>query len=321
MKAQPLAIVLDGYSMDPGDLDWSPLGKLVALQRYDRTPPDQVIERARHAEILIINKIVLGTQEMDQLPQLKCVCITATGYDNVDLQAAKEREIAVFNVSGYSTESVAQHVFALLFALTNRVEGHHRSVQKGEWSAKGDFSYTLHAVPEVAGKTLGIVGYGKIGKRVAAIGHAFGMNVLASRRSTAPAEEAFVKILPLEELLQQSDVISLHTPLTQQTRGLINSERLATMKKSAYLINTGRGALIEEPDLREALRSGEIAGAALDVLTQEPPPSDHPLLDAANCLLTPHMAWASFEARKRLLAGTTENVRAYLESNSRNRLV
>lgn len=320
MNDKPATVVLDGFTMDPGDLDWSALEELTDLKRYERTQSSQIISRSVDAEILIVNKIVLRASELDQLPNLKCICITATGYDNVDIQAASGRGIIVCNVSGYSTESVAQHVFALLLALTNKVESHHQSVTSGDWSTSEDFAYTLHKVPEIAGKTLGVIGYGKIGKRVAAVGHAFGMKVLATRKSSAKAEEAFVRICDLEEVLNNADVISLHAPLTPETHELINQDRLAIMKNGAFLINTGRGALVQENDLLEALESGHLGGAALDVLSQEPPPADHPLLSAPNCIITPHMAWASFDARKRLLAETTENVRGYILGTPQNQL-
>ncbi|MCB0704875.1 MAG: D-2-hydroxyacid dehydrogenase [Saprospiraceae bacterium] len=314
------AVVLDGYTLNPGDLDWKPLESTVNLTVFDRTPAHQVIERAAPADIIILNKVRIGEAELKQLPDLKAIFILATGYDNVDIKAAAKRHIPVHNVSGYSTESVAQHVFALIFALTNKVELHHQSVQAGKWSQSPDFSYTLAPIPELAGKKLGILGFGKIGKRVAEIGQAFEMEILVTRRSLRHDRIPGVNFVDQQELFAQSDILSLHIPLTDQTNGIVNKANLGTMKKGAILINTGRGGLIIDQDLKEALESGQIAGAALDVLREEPPAVDHILLGVANCLITPHIAWAGFASRKRLLEETAINISAYLKGTPRNQV-
>ncbi|MBR9922707.1 MAG: D-2-hydroxyacid dehydrogenase [Bacteroidetes bacterium] len=314
------AVVLDGYTMNPGDLSWESLKEISDLSVYERSPADQVIERAKEAEIILINKIRIGKDQLDQLPNLKAIFITATGYDNVDLEAAAKRSIPVCNVSGYSTESVAQQVFAMLLAITNKVQLHHESVSRGDWSRSDDFSYSLGTIPELAGKTLGIFGFGRIGKRVAEIGQAFDMQILANRRSTRHDRMPGVSFADRQELFQQSDVISLHVPLTDETQGLINKNSLSLMKKEAILINTGRGGLIVEQDLRDALQNGTIKAAALDVLSSEPPPADHPLIGLPNCLITPHLAWAGFASRKRLLEETVLNIKAYQKGSPRNQV-
>ena len=319
-KLSPSAVVLDGYTTNPGDLSWEPLHQICKTEIYDRTPAALVPERAAEAEILIINKIVLGEVQFDQLPKLRCICITATGFDNVDVAAARQRNIVCCNVSGYSTESVAQHVFALILALSNRVEAHNASVQNGDWAASPDFAYTLSPIPEWKGKTLGIAGYGQIGQRIAEIGLAFGMRILANRRSKKEGWSGPIQFVDIEQLFRESDILSLHMPLTAETKHIVNAQRLAMMKKGALLINTGRGGLIHEADLKHALQQGTIGGAALDVLSQEPPPADHPLIGIKSCLITPHIAWAGVASRQRLLNETILNVKAFLDGKLRNEL-
>jgi glycerate dehydrogenase len=304
-------IALDGRTLNPGDLSWEGLSTCGEYEIHDFTPEEQVVERGRPADILLVNKVVLGKDELAQLPNLKCICVTATGYNNVDLQAARERGIPVCNAVGYSTDSVAQHVFALLLALTNKVYQHHISVQAGEWQRSDDFAYTLHTLPELAGKIFGIYGFGRIGQRVADLAQAFGMKILATHKHPERDARPGVEFVSLEELFERSDVTSLHAPLSEANREIVNAQLLQRMKSTAYLINTGRGGLIQEADLKLALQEGQLAGAALDVLSTEPPKQGNVLISAPNCILTPHLAWASLEARQRLMDITLNNIRAF----------
>jgi glycerate dehydrogenase len=304
-------IALDGRTLNPGDLSWEGLSTCGEYEIHDFTPEEQVVERGRPADILLVNKVVLGKDELAQLPNLKCICVTATGYNNVDLQAARERGIPVCNAVGYSTDSVAQHVFALLLALTNKVYQHHISVQAGEWQRSDDFAYTLHTLPELAGKIFGIYGFGRIGQRVADLAQAFGMKILATHKHPERDARPGVEFVSLEELFERSDVTSLHAPLSEANREIVNAQLLQRMKSTAYLIKTGRGGLIQEADLKLALQEGQLAGAALDVLSTEPPKQGNVLISAPNCILTPHLAWASLEARQRLMDITLNNIRAF----------
>jgi glycerate dehydrogenase len=309
--------VLDGFTLNPGDLDWSPLQALGELSLYDTTDEASLLHRAQGCRILLVNKVPISREAMSALPDLACIVVTATGYNNIDVAAARALGITVCNAVGYSTEAVVQQVFAMLLALTNRVESHHQSVLAGDWSAQAHFCYTLGQIEEIAGKTMGIFGYGSIGKRVGELARAFGMEVLAYRRH--PADDG-VRYVSLQELFAESDVVSLHAPLNEASLDIVNLALLRSMKPSAFLINTARGGLIRENDLRLALDSGMIAGAALDVLSIEPPSPNHPLLGARNCLITPHMAWASLQARKRLMAISIRNVAAFLEGTPINRV-
>ncbi|MCI4646983.1 D-2-hydroxyacid dehydrogenase [Phaeodactylibacter sp.] len=304
-------IALDGRTLNPGDLSWEGLSNFGEYEIHDFTPKEQVVERGRPADILLVNKVVLGKNELAQLPNLKCICVTATGYNNVDLQAARERGIPVCNAVGYSTDSVAQHVFALLLALTNKVYQHHISVQAGEWQRSDDFAYTLHTLPELAGKIFGIYGFGRIGQRVADLAQAFGMKILATHKHPERDARPGVEFVSLEELFERSDVISLHAPLSEANREIVNAQLMQRMKSTAYLINTGRGGLLQEADLKLALQEGQLAGAALDVLSTEPPKEGNVLISAPNCILTPHLAWASLEARQRLMDITLNNIRGF----------
>jgi glycerate dehydrogenase len=304
-------IALDGRTLNPGDLSWKGLSTFGEYEIHDFTPSEQVVERGKPADILLVNKVVLGKAELSQLPNLKCICVTATGYNNVDLQAARERNIPVCNAVGYSTDSVAQHVFALLLALTNRVYQHHISVQAGEWQRSDDFAYTLHTLPELAGKAFGIYGFGRIGQRVADLAQAFGMKVLATHKHPERDARPGVEFVSLEALFERSDAISLHAPLSEANREIVNAQLLQRMKPTAYLINTGRGGLIQEADLKLALQEKQLAGAALDVLSTEPPKEGNVLISAPNCIITPHLAWASLEARQRLMEITLNNIRAF----------
>jgi glycerate dehydrogenase len=304
-------VYLDAHPLNPGDLDWEPLRAIADLTLYDRTTPDQLIDRARAADGLLVNKIRFDRATLMQLPNLRYLGVTATGYDIIDTAAARNLGIVVTNVGGYSTESVAQLTFALLLELAQHVGLHAQSVRAGEWAGCPDFSYTKTPLVELAGKTLGIVGYGSIGSRVADIGRAFGMRVLVNRRQTAQAAPDGVAFVDRETLFAESDVVSLHCPLTPDTRAFVNKSLLARMKPTAWLLNTSRGGLLHEADVADALNAGRLAGAGLDVLSVEPPRPDNPLLTARNCLVTPHIAWASREARQRLMAEVVKNVQAF----------
>lgn len=334
-------VVLDGYTLTPavpgepcpvGEPDWAPIQALGQLTVHARTDASEVIKRSQDASALLTNKTPLTAATIGQLPGLKYIGVLATGVNVVDLEAAKRAGVTVTNVPGYSGDAVAQHVFALLLALTNRVAEHNRAVHAvggsesgdesrgdscgnsggGGWANCPDFCFTLGPIPELAGKSLGIVGAGDIGRRVAKIAAAFGMKILIHSRTKrdigVPAEW-----VSADDLFSRSDVVTLHAPLTDQTHHLVNAERLATMKPTAYLINTGRGPLLDEQAVADALASEQIAGAAVDVLSTEPPPADNPLLIAPNCLITPHNAWAAVEPRHRLMQIAADNLRAFLE--------
>ncbi len=312
-------VLLDGYTLNPGDLDWAPLQEMGEFTVYDRVKPEEIVEKAKGAEILLTNKSKLTAEVLEQLPELKYIGVTATGYNIVDTEAARKRNIPVTNVSDYSSRAVAQHTFSLLLHFTNDVARLGESVRQKQWAQSPDFCYSFSPLTELSGKTLGLIGFGSIAKEVAKIGHAFGMRVIAHRRSEKPALGfEFVEIMPLEAVFRESDVLSLHCPLTEETEGIINAERLSWMKPTAYLINTGRGPLIVEQELADALNQGKIAGAGLDVLSVEPPSIDNPLQEAKNCVITPHVAWLAFEARRRLLQMTADNIKAFLNGTPIN---
>jgi glycerate dehydrogenase len=312
-------VVLDGHTLNPGDLSWSELEALGTCTVHARSSPSDVIERAGDAEIVLTNKTRIGSGELAGMARLRYVGVLATGHDVVDVSAAVARGVVVTNVPAYGTESVAQLTFALLLELCNHVGLHAEAARAGRWSASGEFSHRERPLLELAGRTLGIVGLGRIGGAVATIGLAFGMDVIAVSSRPAPAGTA-VRVLPLEAVLEQSDVLSLHCPLTPATARLIDAPRLARMRPHALLINTARGGLIDESALLAALQAGRLGGAALDVLSSEPPPPNHPLLHAPNCLVTPHIAWATRAARARLLAIAVDNVRAFLAGRVQNRV-
>ncbi len=300
----------DAYTINPGDLDWQSLNALGDVRLYDRTNPDELLDRIRDADAVLVNKVKLNRQTLAQLPNLRYIGVTATGYDIIDMDAAREQNIVVTNVKGYSSDSVAQLTFALLLELVLHVGRHNASVQAGDWVRSADFSYTKSPLIELAGKTLGLVGYGDIGGRVAAIGRAFGMRVLVNRRNTDEPEDG-ITLVDRKTLFAESDVVSLHLPATPETTGFVNADLISHMKPSAFLINTSRGTLLNENDVAQALNENKLAGAGLDVLSVEPPKADNPLLTAKNCLLTPHIAWASYEARVRLMQAVVENLRAF----------
>jgi len=304
-------VILDAYTVNPGDNPWTPLAELGELSVYDRSSPSEVVARAAQADVVLTNKTPLAQSALEQLPELRGIAVLATGVNIVDVAQATALGIPVCNVPSYSTASVVQHTIALLLELCHKVSLHDASVHAGDWQRSPDFSYWKSPLLELAGKTLGVVGYGAIGRRVADTARALGMSVCAARLSSSPALDG-VPRLSLNELFRSADVISLHCPLTAQTEGLVSAERLALMKPHALLLNTARGGLIDEAALRAALDSGVLAGAALDVLSTEPPSAEHPLLAAKNCVLTPHLAWTSLPARQRLLATTVDNVRSIL---------
>lgn len=311
-------VVLDGHTLNPGDLSWDALQALGTCVIHERTAPAEVVQRARGADILLTNKTVLDAATLRQVPGLRYIGVLATGYNVVDTAVARQLNIPVSNVPAYSTRSVAQLVFALLLELTLQVGHHAQSVARGDWARSPDFSYWHHPLTELEGRTMGIVGYGRIGQAVADLARAFGMAVLVHNRTPPRDLPAGVDATDLETLLRKSHVISLHCPLTNQTRHLMNAERLGWLRADALLINTSRGPLIDEPALRQVLDEGRIAGAGLDVPSVEPPSADHPLIGARNCLITPHIAWATQAARGRLMNTAVANVRAFLEGHPQN---
>ena len=308
-------VVLDGYGLNPGDLSWSGWEALGELKVYDRTSPSELLERSEGAEVLITNKTLITANDMALLPELKYIGVLATGYNVVDIDEAKARGIVVTNIPAYSTASVAQMVFAHILNITQRVGYYADENIRGRWTNNADFCYWDTNLVELDGKKMGIVGYGNIGKATARIALAFGMEVLAYTSKEQKDLPQGVKKATLDELFAESDVISLHCPLTPDTKELVNANRLKTMKPSAILINTGRGPLINEQDLADALNEGRIAGAGLDVLSVEPSVAGNPLLSAKNCFITPHIAWATKEARTRLMDIAINNLRSYQEGN------
>jgi len=312
-------VLLDAYTTNPGDLSWEPIESLGTCTIHDRTPDAETVARCAGAEIVVTNKTVLDRRTIESLPGLRAIALLSTGTNVVDLAAARDRGIPVMNVPEYSTPDVAQATFALLLELTNRTGHHAALVRDGAWSRCEDFCFWEGTLVEIAGLTLGIVGYGKIGRAVAAVARGFGMKLVASRRtSTGHAADDGTPLLDLDTLFAESDVVSLHCPLTPESTKLANAARIARMKPTAYLINTARGGLVDEPALAEALRAGRIAGAGLDVLTMEPPAADNPLVSAPNCVITPHVAWAAKKARERLIREVAENLRDFLAGRDRN---
>jgi glycerate dehydrogenase len=311
--------VLDGHTLNPGDLSWEPLQQFGECRVFDRTSPDEVVSRAAHSEIILTNKTVISRATLRQLSALRYVGVLATGYNIVDTEAAKELGITVTNVPGYATTSVAQMVFAHLLNLSVGLGPHAESVRGGQWAISKDFSYWMTPLIELSGMTMGIVGYGQIGRATARLATAFGMGVLVSdRKEVEFSQEEAVRRVTMDDLFMQSDVVSLHCPLTPETRGLVDETRLSLMKPTAFLINTSRGPLIDEDALARALNEGRIAGAGLDVLSVEPPSANHPLMSARNCYITPHIAWATKAARTRLLGVVVSNLKAFLSGSPMN---
>jgi glycerate dehydrogenase len=309
-------VVLDGYTLNPGDLSWEGLFALGDCHVYDRTPADCLVERARDAEILLTNKTVLNRDVLVRLPALRYIGVLATGYNVVDVAVARQRGIPVTNVPTYGTRSVAQMTFALLLELTQHVGHHAWTVREGRWSSSEDFCYWDYPLIELDGLTMGLIGLGRIGRATGELARAFGMRVLGHDPMVPPVEE--IEATDLEHLLRSSDVVSLHCPLTEHNQHLIDARRLAMMKPTALLLNTARGPLIDEAALADALNSGRLAGAGLDVLAIEPPTVDNPLLQARNCLITPHIAWATRAARSRMMNTVLANIRAFLAGRAEN---
>jgi glycerate dehydrogenase len=305
-------VITDGYTLNPGDLSWEALHQLGEVKYYDRTSPQEMIQRCKEAHVIVTNKTPVTAETIKACPHLKLIAVTATGYNIVDVAAAGKAGVPVCNVPIYGTHSVAQHTFALILELTNRVGQNSQRVSNGEWSEAKDWCFTSGPLIELLDKTIGILGLGRIGEQVARMAEAFGMKVIYHNRS--PKKVGW-KSRTVRELFKESDFISVHCPLTGENEKFINKQLIATMKPKAFLINTSRGQLIDEEALAEALQKGVIAGAALDVLSKEPPPKGHPLVGLKNCLITPHNAWLSFEARKRMMTTTVENIQEALKGS------
>ncbi|MBR1903358.1 MAG: D-2-hydroxyacid dehydrogenase [Bacteroidaceae bacterium] len=313
-------VELDGYAANPGDLSWDGLRELGELTVYDRTAPEDVLERAKGAQVILTNKVVITEELMDKLPDLRYIGVLATGYNVVDIPAARKHGIIVTNIPAYSTMSVAQMVIAHLLNITNQVALHSDAVKQGEWQRNKDFSFSLTPLIELDGKTLGIVGLGNTGTATARIAQSLGMRILAysSKSADALKEMGIEKADSYEQLFREADVLSLHCPLTEETHHLVNAERLKLMKPTAILINTGRGPLVDEAALADALNEGRIMAAGVDVLQEEPPRNGSPLINARNCYITPHIAWATKAARERLLNIAVANVKAFMEGKPQN---
>lgn len=311
-------VILDGYSVNPGDLSWEELEACGELTVYDRTNTEDILKRTKNADAILTNKVVISSEIIDKLPNLKYIGVLATGYNVVDIEAAKKHGITVTNVPAYSTNSVVQMTFAHILNLTNRVAHYAHENRKGKWSASPDFCYWDTNLGEIAGKTLGVVGLGNIGYKVACIARDFGMDVFAcTSKNSADLPDGIQKVT-FNGLLGISDILTLHCPLTPQTKEMINKDTLSQMKRGALLINTGRGALVNDKDVAQALCEGQLGGYGADVMTQEPPKPDNPLLSAPNAYLTPHIAWATLEARKRLVSIASANVAAFVQGSPKN---
>lgn len=309
------AIVLDGHTLNPGDLDWNSLNELMPCTIYPRTAPEEIVSRCQGATAVLTNKVPFSRETLEQLPDLKYIGILATGYNIIDIKAAQEKNIIVSNVPGYSTQSVAQLVFALILENCHHVGLHSQLVHEGAWAESEDFSFSKRPLISLSGLTMGIIGFGAIGKAVAQLACAFGMKVLVSTRSPQSHSEPAVQFTDLTTVFQKSDVVSIHCPLTPETHHLVNEKRLTEMKSTAFLINTGRGPLVDEAALADALQNKKIAGAGLDVLSSEPPSSSNPLWGLDNCYITPHFAWATSSARKRLMHEAIQNLKNFINGN------
>lgn len=311
-------VILDGFTLNPGDLSWNEFEALGEVIVYDRTSKDEILERSKDAEILITNKTPIDKELIHNLPKLKYVGVLATGYNVVDIRAAAERNIVVTNVPAYSTKSVAQMVFALILELAINVGLHSEAVRRMEWSRSPDFSFWKTPLIELDGLTLGIIGYGQIGREVAKLGNAFGMKILVNTRSEITEPESYITGISFDDIFGLSDIVTLHLPLTDVSKNMITKTQFAEMKNSAFIINTSRGPIVNEDDLAEVLNSGKIAGAGLDVLSSEPPSENNPLLKAKNCIITPHIAWATQAARKRLMSVAVNNIKTFIEGQPQN---
>ncbi len=313
------AVILDGFATNPGDLSWAWLEKLCDLTVYDRTPAEKIVERSMGCEIIIVNKTPLTKETLEQLPDCRFIALQSTGYNIVDCEYARQRGIPVSNIPAYSTAAVAQMTFALLLELTNKVGLHNSAVKGGEWTECKDFCFWKAPLQELCGKVMGLIGYGQIGRKVADIAKALGMKVIAfTANPDKYADAKDISFTSLEKLLKTSDVVSLHCPLTPETTKIVNESSLELMKDGAYLINTSRGPVLDEEAVAAALKSGKLAGAGVDVLSTEPPAADNPLLACENCIITPHIAWAAFETRERLVSILKDNINAYLNGKPIN---
>jgi len=311
-------VILDGYTLNPGDISWAGFQTLGDFTTYDRTPLDKIIEHSENADIILTNKTIINKDTIKQLPKLKYIGVLATGYNIVDINAANEKNIIVTNIPAYGTNSVAQMVFALLLELTQNVGHHSNSNRRGDWSKSEDWCYWERPMIELDGLTMGIIGFGRIGKATADIAKAFGMIVIANDTGKTKSKSDSVKMVDQDTIFSDSDVVSLHCPLTSVNKHFVNSAKISLMKKSAILINTSRGLLVNEEDLAHALNSERIAGAGLDVLSKEPPDVTNPLLSAINCIITPHIAWATKAARQRLMNIAVDNLNSYLNGKPVN---
>ncbi len=315
----PHIVILDGYTLNPGDNPWGPFQEFGSLDVYHRTPPEQVVDRAGEADILVTNKVPVTAEAIASLPKIKFIAVLATGFNMVDLDAARSRGIPVSNVPVYGTTTVAQFTWALILELCHQVGQHARSVTSGDWTICPDFCYWRTPQIELDGKRLGLVGYGRIAQKVATIGRAFGMEILASGRTGCqPPPTDDIRSLSTEELFAEADIVSLHCPLTPETDQMVNHTLLGLMRRNAFLVNTSRGGLVDERDLAEALNAKQIAGAAVDVVSAEPIHPDNPLLSATNCLITPHMAWSALAARERIMKTTADNISSFLAGKPQN---
>ena len=314
--------VLDGYTSNPGDLSWDAFEELGELTVYDRTKPEEVVSRCAGCEVVFTNKVVMDAGIMDQLPDLKYIGVLATGTNVIDLEHAGKKGVCVTNIPGYGTDSVVQHILAFILHFSSKVSIHDEAVHQGDWVNSKDFCFTLGTLNELSRATLGIIGLGTIGRKLAKVADAMGMKIIAGHQSSMDRLELPFEVewLPVDEVFARADFLSLNCPLTPETEKVVNAERLQKMKNSAVIINTGRGPLVDEQALADALNVGTIAGAGLDVLSAEPPATDNPLLTAKNCVITPHIAWASLQARRRLLAIAAENLSAYLNGDALNRV-
>nr|WP_314698420.1 D-2-hydroxyacid dehydrogenase [uncultured Prevotella sp.] len=310
--------ILDCHAVNPGDLSWDAIKAIAECDIYERTSQSEIVERAREADGILINKVSITREILDQLPRLKYIGELATGYNNIDVEAARERGIVVCNIPAYSTDSVAQHVFALLLNVTTRVGHYAEAVRRGEWSKQQDFCYWDTPLVELSGKTLGVVGLGNIGQKVATIAHTMGMDISAYTSKNSSDLPEWIRKTTLEGLFSTSDVISLHCPLTAENTSMINAETLKGVRRGAILINTGRGALVDEQAVADALASGQLGAYCADVLTDEPPRSDNPLFSQPNAFITPHIAWATREARERLMAICVENIKKFIAGEPQN---
>jgi len=314
--------VLDGYTSNPGDLSWDAFEELGEITVHERTTPEEVVSRCLGCEVVFTNKVVMDAGIIDQLPDLKYIGVLATGTNVIDLEHAGKKGVCVTNIPGYGTDSVVQHILAFILHFSSKVSIHDEAVHQGDWVNSKDFCFTLGTLNELSGSTLGIIGLGTIGRKLAMVADAMGMKIIAAHQSSMDRLELPFEVewLPVDEVFARSDFLSLNCPLTADTENLVNAERLQKMKSSAVLINTGRGPLVDEQALADGLNEGTIAGAGLDVLSTEPPATDNPLLTAKNCVITPHVAWASLQARKRLLVIAAENLSAYLRAEPKNRV-